>query len=493
MPDFQSEITSQSRLVEILNILSPEEKAQILPCLNIQMFNGSRLRVQVRLLIELCLKHPWNSPDSKLIKKDVFALIFPSQQFVQGKLEKVMVEGYKTVQSFLMAQNYFREDNEFQQTLDFSEMIRLRGLDTRHQQFLLKLKKFQEEFPWDNARFLFQQFLLEYAVHENESFHNQTKGDLNVPNTLQALDRHFHLRRLELLNRLLLQQKIANLQIPSDIQVLMDEKDVPARHLEESPSIRINFEIFYLLQKDNPEPSDVRSLFSLLQLYEKKLTKDSLRQYFSYLRNLCSLISYKQPENEEVRQTLFELYKDNLPRGYLHYEGNLHPSVYFAVTVVSVKVNELDWSSDFIEKYKHEIIGETEDQAYYRFNKAYCLFGAGKYSECLDFIPQTIPMVDQMIHSKRLELKALYELNSDLFSYRLDAFRMFLSRTSPKILSKEQHLLNLEFSNMLTQLAASIPGDKHRSSVLVQRIKEKKQLAEWNWLYQKAQALASGR
>jgi hypothetical protein len=466
---------------------------QIIPCLNIHMFNGSRLRVQVRLLIELCLKHPWNSPDSKLIKKDVFALIFPSQQFVQGKLEKVMVEGYKTVQSFLMAQNYFREDNEFQQTFDFSEMIRLRGLDTRHQQFLLKLKKFQDDFPWDNARFLNQQFLLEYAIHQHECFYNQVKGSLNVPNVLQALDRYYHLRRFELLNHLLLQQKVANLQIPYEIQGMIDENPVPNRYLEESPSIRITFEIFSLLQKEVPEPADVRTLFSLLQLYENKLAKENLREYYSYLRNLCSLISYKQPDNEDVRQTLFELYKDNLPRGYLHYEGNLHPSVYFAVTVVSVKVNELDWASDFIEKYKHEIIGETEDQAYYRFNKAYCLFGAGKYSECLDFIPQTIPMVDQMIQSKRLELKALYELNSDLFSYRLDAFRMFLSRTSPKILSKEQHLLNLEFSNMLTQLTASIPGDKHRSSVLVQRIKEKKQLAEWNWLHQKAQALANGR
>ncbi len=493
MPDFQSEITAQSRLVELLNILTPEEKAQLLPFLNIPLFNGGNLRTKVSPLIELCLLHPWDNPERKLVKKDVFALLFPGQDFVDGKLEKVMVEAYKAVRNFLVAQNYFVADNEFQQILDFSEMIRLRGLDTRHQQFLQKLKKFQEEYPWDNAQFLNQQFLLEYAIHQHECLHNQVKGTLNVPNVLQALDRHYHLRRFELLNHLLLQQKMASLQIPDEIQSLMDENRVPNRYLEESPSIRITFEIFSLLQKDVPEPSDVRSLFSLLQLHEEKLTKESLREYHAYLRNLCSLISYKQPDNEEIRQTIFELYQDNLPRGYLHFEGKLPPSVFLAVTLVAVRVGELDWALSFIEKYKHEIIGETEDHEFYRFYMAIYLFGARKFSECLDYMPANIPMTDHLIHSKRLELKALYELNSDLFSYKLDAFRMFLSRTSPKILSKEQHLMHLEFSNMLTQLAASIPGDKHRSAVLVQRIKEKKQMAEWNWLHQKAIALATGR
>jgi len=493
MSDFQSEITVQSRLVELLNILTPEEKAQMLPFMSAPMFNNSNFRAKVGPFIEICLNHPWDNPEIKLIKNHVFALLYPGQDFVDGKLEKIMVEAFKVARSFLLAQNYFRSDNEFQQTLDFSEMIRLRGLDARHQQFLIKIKKIQEDFPWDNATFLNQQFLLDHALHENECFHNQVKGDLNVPNTLQSLDRHYHLKRLELLNRLILQQKAANLQISDAIKVLIEEIQVPARYLDESPSIRINHEIFILLQKENPEPSDVRSLFDLLQLHEKKLSSESLKEFYSYLRNLCTLISRKQSDNEEIRLTLFELYKDNLPRGYLHFEGKLHPSLYLAVTTVALRVNQFDWALDFVEKHKHEIIGETEDKEYYRFNKAYCLFGAGEFSECLDNIPATIPMVDHLIQSKRLELKALYELNSDLFPYKLDAFRMFLSRTSQKILSNENHQLNLEFLNFLTQLVSSIPGDKKRSEVLVGRIEEKKQVAEWLWLHLKAQALGKSR
>ncbi len=43
--------------------------------------------------------------------------------------------------------------------------------------------------------------------------------------------------------------------------------------------------------------------------------------------------------------------------------------------------------------------------------------------------------MNYLFFGKRLELKALYELRSDLLDFKLDAFKMFLSRTSPKLLS----------------------------------------------------------
>ncbi|MDX1912799.1 MAG: hypothetical protein SFV22_15010, partial [Saprospiraceae bacterium] len=197
------------------------------------------------------------------------------------------------------------------------------------------------------------------------------------------------------------------------------------------------------------------------------------------------------PDNEEIRRTTFDLYKDNLKRGYLHYEGMLHPNTYLAVTNAAVLTKHTEWAEFFIENYKKDILGENETRDLYRLNKAIYLFGIGQYEACLDFIPATSPFLDYLIHGKRLELKALYELNSDLFPYRLDAFKMFLSRTSPKLLPDLIRKLNVEFVNLLSQLASSAPGDEKRAERMIRRVHAKKRVFEWRWLFEKATSLAS--
>ena len=116
-------------------------------------------------------------------------------------------------------------------------------------------------------------------------------------------------------------------------------------------------------------------------------------------------------------------------------------------------------------------------------------FAVGQFSECLDFIPSTSPFVDYLLRAKRLELKALYEVSSDLLPYRLDAFKMFLSRTSKKLLSNSQRQINTDFANLLHQVISSTPGDSKRPEILISRIQEKKQSAEWRWLLEKAKEL----
>jgi hypothetical protein len=481
----------QSQLIEFILTLEPEEKEQVRQFATLPFFNDGRMRTLVLPLLDICLNHPWHDPKQVLKKKLVFEKLFPGQVFVDGKLEKVMVEALKVVRAFLLTQYYFREANDFQQNFDFSEITRARGMDLRHLQLLTRLQKKQETFLWKNSTFFNQQFLLEKAIHDVETVRNQVKGDLNIPNVLQALELYYYLNRLSLLNFFLLQKKVVNISTSDMVESIFEDVSLPERYLEESPSLRINFEINKLLKLVHPEPRDVRSLFDLLNLYEHKLDPASLREFYTYLRNLCVLISNMYFDNEEIRVTLFELYKDNLIRGYLHYEGKLHPNTYLAVSFAAVRVNQFDWALDFVEKYKNELIGENETQDIYRLNLANYYFGIGQFSNCLDNIPPTSPFVDYLLHGKRLELKALYELQSDLLSYKLDAFKMFISRTSQKLLSEAQRQTNSDFANLLHQLVNSQPGDPKRSDLLISRINEKKQSAEWRWLLEKAKALKS--
>ncbi|MBL7826573.1 MAG: hypothetical protein JNJ57_08085, partial [Saprospiraceae bacterium] len=190
----------------------------------------------------------------------------------------------------------------------------------------------------------------------------------------------------------------------------------------------------------------------MIQSHEKELDEPALVEFYTHLRNICILTLNAHPDDDEMYNLLFKLYKDNLNRGYFHYEGKLHPSRYLAISEYAARMNKYDWAFEFIEKYKDQIIGETETQDVYRLNLAMYYFGIGKFQDCLDNIPGSLSYVDYQITAKRLEIKALFELKSSLLDYKLDAFKMYLSRTSPKLLSPPRRQMNLDFANFMQQI-----------------------------------------
>jgi len=482
----------QSQLIELIRVIKSEEKDYIIQFSTLPYFNQGRMRAQVIPLLEICLNHPWHLDEQKLDKRTVFEKIFPDQTFVEGKLEKVMVEAHKVVRACLLTQRYFREENTFHQWLDFSEFAREQGLDTRYHQTIGRLKKIQSESIYTDSQFFRRQFLLESSISNEESIRNQLKGDLNLPNVLHTLELDYYLNRLALLNVFLLQQKVAHIEVPESIKMLIEECNVPIRYLEESPFLKITHEIFVLMRKTYPSPSEVQYLFDLLLLHEGNFDSKSLIEFYTQLRNLCILTLSANFEHVEMDYMLHKLYKDNLERGYLHFEGKISRSRYWAVSSNATRTKDFSWALEFIEKYKHEIRDENETQDIYRLNLANYFFAVGRFSECLDNIAGTFSYVDYLLHAKRLELKALYELRSDLLPYKLDAFKMFLSRTSQKLLSEAQRQIHTDFANFLHQIVSSPPGDPKRSELLTKRIQEKKQAAEWRWLLEKAKALKDG-
>ena len=136
------------------------------------------------------------------------------------------------------------------------------------------------------------------------------------------------------------------------------------------------------------------------------------------------------------------------------------------------------------------MIDENEDKDLCRFNLANYYFYTGAFQQCLDTLPDHSSFLDYALIGKTLELKCYYELKSDLFTYKMEAFKVFLSRTSPKILSpiKKQRLT--DFLNLLVQIAASIPGDQKRAALVIKRVHQKNQANDWPWLLEKAKQIA---
>ncbi|HAD14028.1 MAG TPA: hypothetical protein DCF33_16510 [Saprospirales bacterium] len=478
----------QTQLVELLKSLSPDESTNFSQFIKLSQFNSSRYQRQVILLIETCLEHLKHTGPVNLTKETVYSCVFPGQEFVDGKLDKVMVEAQKVLRTFLIVGRYLREENQFQHQLDLAEEFRNRRLQNRYEQTEMKLQKSLEDAPESYERF-YHQYQFEYLKYDLETIHNKGKGDLNIPNAIYALESFYYNYKLLLLNQYQLQQKIAHLSVPERLQQLIDDHFIPAIYLDGSRLLYTQKEIFELLKKSAPAPAEVRQFFNLLQENQHNFSEKCLSDFYAFLRNLCVLAVSANYENMDMAYLLHEIHKDNLERGFMHSENKISRSKYMAIANNALFIGKFDWAYAFIEKYKDELHEENETRDVYRLNLANYLFRSGKFEQCLDSIPDSSPSMLYALFGKRLELKSLYELKSDLLSYKLDAFKMFLSRTSKKIMSDAQRQAHIDFANLLYQLYSSPPGNPIRAELLTKRVLEKKQSAEYHWLLQKAQSL----
>ena len=188
----------QSQLVELIKTLKPKEKEQILQFASLFFFSRSKMRFHIGPLLDCCFNHNWEDSQQKMTKDEVYSRTFPGLAFVEGKLEKAMVEAQKLIRDFLLTQHYFREENEFNQVFDFAGIVRQRGLEARYKNLLIRLHKIQDNANCKDALYFHHQFELELAIHDEASIHNLLKGDLNIPPTIDALEMYSQLHRLAL-------------------------------------------------------------------------------------------------------------------------------------------------------------------------------------------------------------------------------------------------------------------------------------------------------
>lgn len=475
---------------ELIKSLSVAERREFELFVTSRYFNRGKQATELTTLLRTILKFISKPGDASLEKNVMYECVFPGAPWVEGKLEKLMVALNKLLRTFLLIQHYFQPENEFQQELDWGAQLHHRGFDLRYQRLLDKLKANSQQEYIKNDSFFLHRLQLEHAIYDYETYNNRKKGDLNIPQVLHNLDIYYHLFRLEHLNYFLLQNKVTNLEISDGLAIALQENPLPERYLQESSYLLIQFKIFCLLQAQNPGLSEFQELYELLKQHEPHLEKSKLEEYYAYLRNVCVLLINSGAE--ELYQVLHQIQRDNLERGLLYLEGKqgkLSPSAVLNLVDNGLIVQNYAWVAEFLESHQDRIIGDNETRDLYRFNRARYLFAVGRFEEALDYVPPASPYVDYHLAARRLELRIYYELDSELLPYKVDAFKMYLSRVSQKFLSPELRRRNGDFANVLFQLIHLPPGDRVRARRILQRIEENKGVSERKWLLEKVRQL----
>lgn len=422
-------------------------------------------------------------------KETIFEHLFPGEEYQEGKLKKAMAHLHRHLQSVLLQFQYNDEDNAFHQGLDLASAYRKLNLFDRAYREAEKLKTAEEDNALKNQEHFFRLYKVNLFMHDLESRQNRQKSDVNILPTLQSLDLFYHLQRFYLLNRFLLQQKVAQIDFPPYIVETLREDLMPNRYMEVSAELVVNHKIFQLLTATEHSAVQFEQLSALIRENEHQLDFETRRFFHIYLRNICVLAINRG--HHDLLPVLHELQQESLEKGFLYYNNGegLSSSGFISLTATALRIGRVDWAEQFIESHKNRIIGDNETQDCYRLGKACLLFEKGQLDDALDCVPAASPFLDYHLIARRLELKIYYEQQSDLLSYKLNSFKMFISRSSQKFLPDGLRIANGDFANLLLQIIQCPPGDKDRAQKVTRRILEKPEIAEREWLLAKAALL----
>ncbi|MBK6998309.1 MAG: hypothetical protein IPH31_26820 [Lewinellaceae bacterium] len=425
-----------------------------------------------------------------LEKEEIYAKLFPDKPFIESKIDKLMSETKRLLERFILTQKYFAASNQPQQSLDMAAEMRLRGIEKRYFQALDKAKNYSNNLQLTALDNVLYKYMTAKEEQEWLITYNNSKSDLNIPQTIRSLEDHYYAQKTWMINHLLL--VVQGTVINDSEHDQFSDWEVPPKYLKSSSFMEICWDIHLLFKTKIFEIADFKSLMEKIQRNEPSLDPESIANFYAYLRNLCVLLI--DAGNIHFYPILFELNKDNLNRGYFYKSGKIYPNACLNITQTALNVKEVAWASAFVERHKDKITGENETQDFYRMNKALCLFSEKKYGQSLEMIPFGSTNSGYHLMARRLELKIYYELHSDLLDHKIDAFKMFISRAGRKVFSANLHELFTNFVNFVRQLSQSQgPQAKKRSQTLIKRINEKKMVAERLWLLEKAKELGEKR
>lgn len=480
-----------SKLVESIKLLSQGERSEFASFLDSRFFQKEFSIQQLKQLLKIILEALHQPEKPELSKKEVHSIIFQQKEFAEKRLDRIMFELNRLLKVFLLVKNYLQEDNELQQSLDWLAIQRHRGQEVKIEKQFEKLRKDVDSQNKTSAEKYLAQFKIAQEEHEWQSTYNKGKGDLGLPNAVEALDFYYFTLRLEMTNRFLLQQRLTTVDPPIVIQLSFKTFNIPEYYLKKSAVLSITHKVHQLLSVATPDVAGFEELLTLLNTHEEELPPVVLSEFYVYLRNYGALLI-----NEgytEFDLLLHELQRDNLKRGYFYYEGKIQPNALLSIIQQAIRVNKIDWAWEFVQNHKGRIIGENESHDFSRMGEALCLFAEKKFYDALLAIPFGSTHTTYHLMARRLELKIYYELHSEILPSKIDAFKMFINRTGNKTFSKSLAELFTNFGNFVYQLSLSIPGDKKRSELLIKRIQAKKQVAERSWLLEKAREIGETR
>ena len=479
-----------SKLIAILGVLDSNEWEAFKQFLDSPYFHKFSNRNQQTIDLYRVLDEYY--PDFKaeeLSKERIEAQLFPDSENKPGRLEKVMSSMVKQLEHFIFVNRQLTKTNKFERKLALSQFYKERNLKRLNDIGIQQLQKSQSRLAIKDKGELYQDYLLEKEIAEIKSLRNPRDENLNYPQMIFALDQFFLASRLEhscdLLHHI---NTHVNINPKSSLQLI--EKLLPLEAMEKDryhPLVLINEKVFQLFQTNDTDVevilNIIKELETLLNKYKNQIPELMVKRLHSFNRTLMGKL-FNLGHNYLLPKTL-QLYKDHYANKLL-FNGDGIPAANFKNMVsLCLLSNDLDWVFKFIKSNKDNIVGTENPKEVYAFNLANFYFHKNQISKAYDLLAHNFEDIFYKIGAKRLEIKILYEQQSELLEYKINAFKLYIHRLSKTKLPEIQCIGNNNFINILKQIISPANLSAAKKKKIRDKIKSSVQLFEKEWLLEK--------
>jgi hypothetical protein len=465
-------------ILEVVKSLTEQEVKGFL------VFLGQLQLDKPKTLVKALRKALQHQPGWLLDKKHLHSLIYKDEVYQAGKLEKLMAQTNQLLRQFLSTQFYQSPENELEVHLDWLQILYNKGLN---EAFIFESKKLERKTKALPESIQKIQFLFRHAhiKLENQLLHYDLKIDLGLPEITFLLDKYYLLQKIELDLNVLFQR---GLKRTENLEPLLPVNFDALQHYQGDFLLSIFLRLHHALKQETVTIPDIIRWEQEIEDHKDTMDLETVKGLFLCIRNICTDLYGRG--NQDAFELIYRFQQKHFEKGYLYFGGNLVITAYTNIANFAMLMGDFDWALHFIESQKNRIKSVPPgDNDFYKLSLARYYFYLKQYEKAMEYMPLyfTEPLY---IHiSKRLEIKILYDLNDDLFEYKMESFKMFVSRTTKKIIRPENVPYNLNFINILFQLTNATPNDKKRAVTIIRRIIEKKTVAEKEWLLEKAREL----
>lgn len=414
-------------------------------------------------------------------RQEAFFLTFQDRNWVSGKLEKALSALHSMLKQYIgirqrMVYGFFFED--FLHQLEF---YRERGLKNRYENLRDQMLEMPEMTGVMNGETLRRRFIFHYELSRFEIAQNSRKTAGQISETIEHLEAQYLFSKIELMNQLLLMQKIVRFDLPETVTELIENGYYSEKIIHKNPILLLSYGIFQLLKQESPSIDSFHEIRQLFDDVKEEIDADYTKIFFTYLRNMCTVFLLHNNQMQFL-PLVFSLSKEHYERGYLFYNGKIHVTTLFSISNTALRLQELDWAEQFIRENENNLLGDTPTKDYFNLALANLLFYRKKFKEIPVFAADNLTIVDFNLAARRLELKHYYETQSPMLNSKIDAFRMYISRAGRDILPSLPKKRNANFINLLQRINSTPPGNKKRIEKLTGDANSNDLIVEKEWL-----------
>ncbi|MFL5752704.1 MAG: hypothetical protein ACJ76F_04800 [Bacteroidia bacterium] len=429
---------------------------------------------QLTLFHKLKEKHTepsgWN-------KEKIYEECFLNKKYDDKKMRYLVTDLTRNIEKFLVYLS--SQNNSYLFNSQLAAELSKRKSEKAYRILYNQFRQESENTVVKDGDYYYYLFLNEH-INLTAEIEKERRGEgTNIERVLDNLDKFYLAKKLQLCCEV---YNVKNVMAINYKAFLLEEitSYLSKNSYDDSPIIQVYYKILMTLTQSDRE-EHFNDLRDLLLKHENVFGKNDLREMYQYVLNYC--IKKINLGNIGFQRTLFEIYKIILENKVLLPDDRISQWDYKNIVTISMRLNEFDWTNEFIHQYKKFLNSEERENAF-SYNLAYLYFNRKDYSKTLNLL-QKVEFTDlyYQLDSRVIVLKTYYEQNSDeAFYYHVSAFKNFIQRN--KLISDYQRTI---YTNLIRYASKLVrySGKRKKTEELKQQVEENRQVADINWLLQK--------